>query len=42
MKKKFISIVIALSMTAAVPLAYAADFGNSISGVSVEEARLKV
>ncbi len=41
MKKKFISIVIALSMTAAVPLAYAADFGNSISGVSVEDGAIK-
>lgn len=41
MKKKFISIVIALAMTAAVPLAYAADFGNSISGVSVEDGAIK-
>lgn len=41
MKKKFISIVIALSMTAAMPLAYAADFGNSISGVSVEDGAIK-
>ena len=41
MKKKFISIVIALAMTAAVPLAYAADFGNSISDVSVEDGAIK-